>query len=524
MGGKLASYDGSAAMKVPGVEKIVVIEGTPPPSKFQPIGGVAVIARNTWAAIKGRDALVIKWDDGPHASYDSAAYKAQLEETARKLGKVVRDEGDAEKALGSAAKTVSAEYYIPHLAHASMEPPCATARVADSKCEVWAPVQSPGGTRNELAEKLVLKPEDVTVNVTLLGGGFGRKSKCDFVLEAALLSREMGGAPVKVIWTREDDLHHDFVHTVSAERIDAGLDAQGRVVAWRHRSVAPTIRATFVPDPKFEQSGELTMGFIDVPFDVKNLRCEVGEAEAHTRIGWFRSVSNIPHAFAIQSFVAELAHAAGRNQKDMLIELIGPPRHVDPRPSLQNGAEYTNMGEPLEVYPIDTARLRRVVELVADKAEWGKKLPPRHGQGIAVHRSFVSYVATVVEVAVDDKGRLSVPRVDTAIDCGFAANPERIYSQIEGAAVMGLSLAKYGEISFKNGRVEQNNFDGFQVLRIDESPPITHVWIVPNGIEVPSSGVGEPGLPPFAPALCNAIFAATGKRIRRLPIGDQLAT
>jgi len=523
MGGKLASYDGAAAMKVPGVEKIVVIEGTPPPSKFQPIGGVAVIARNTWAAVKGRDALTIKWDDGPHASYDSAAYKAQLEETARKPGKIVRDEGDAEKALGSAAKTVSGEYYIPHLAHASMEPPCATARVANGKCEVWAPVQSPGGTRNELAEKLGIKPEDVTVNVTLLGGGFGRKSKCDFVLEAALLSREMGGAPVKVVWTREDDLHNDYLHTVSAERIDAGVDAQGRVVAWRHRSVAPTIRATFVPDPKFEQSGELGMGFIDVPFDIKNLRCEVGEAEAHTRIGWFRSVSNIPHAFAVQSFVSELAHAAGRDPKDMLIELLGPARHIDLGPSLKNGAEYGNMGEPLDVYPIDTARLRRVVELVADKAEWGKKFPPRHGQGIAVHRSFVSYVATVVEVAVDDKGRLSVPRVDTAIDCGFAANPERIYSQVEGAAVMGLSLAKYGEISFKNGRVEENNFDGFQVARIDESPPITHVWIVPNSINVPSSGVGEPGLPPFAPALCNAIFAATGKRIRRLPIGNQLA-
>jgi isoquinoline 1-oxidoreductase subunit beta len=523
MGGKLASYDGTATMKVPGVEKIVVIEGTPPPSKFQPIGGVAVIARNTWAAIKGREALVIKWDDGPHASYDSAAYKSQLEETARKPGKVVRNEGDTDKALETAAKMVSGEYYIPHLAHATMEPPSATVRVANGKCEAWAAVQSPGNVRTELAAKLGLKPEDVTVNVTLLGGGFGRKSKCDFVLEAAVLSREMGGAPVKVVWTREDDLHHDYVHTVSAERIDAGLDAQGRVVAWRHRSVAPTIRATFVPDPKFEQSGELTMGFIDVPFNIANLRCEVGEAEAHTRIGWFRSVSNIPHAFAIQSFVTELAHAAGRDPKDMLIELIGPPRHVDPRPSLLNGAEYTNMGDPLETYPIDTARLRRVVELVADKAEWGKRLPPRHAQGIAVHRSFVSYVATVVEVAVDGKGKLSVPRVDTAIDCGFAANPERISSQIEGAAVMGLSLAKYGEISFKNGRVEQNNFDGFQVLRIDESPPITHVWIVSNSIDVPSSGVGEPGLPPFAPALCNAIFAATGKRIRRLPIGDQLA-
>ena len=523
LGGKLASYDGTAAMKVPGVEKIVVIEGTPPPAKFQPLGGVAVIARNTWAAIQGRDALKINWDDGPHGAYDSAAYKAQLEETASKPCKVVRNDGDADKALASAAKTVSAEYYIPHLAHASMEPPSATVRVADGKCEAWAAVQSPGNTQEELAQKLGLKREDVTVNVTLLGGGFGRKSKCDFVLEAALLSREMGGAPVKVVWTREDDIQHDYLHTVSLERIDAGLDQQGRVVAWRHRSVAPTIAAIFTADPKHESAGELGMGLIDVPFDIPNLRCENGEAEAHTRIGWFRSVSNIPHGFAVQSFAAELAHAMGRDPKEVLLELIGPPRIVDPRKS-QNVEAFPNYGDPFETYPIDTARLRRAVELVADKAEWGRKLPPRHGQGIAVHRSFLSYVATVVEVAVDEKGGLSVPRVDTAIDCGFAANPERIYSQIEGAAVMGLSLARYGEISFKNGRVEQSNFDGFQVIRIDESPPITHVHIVPNGIDVPSSGVGEPGVPPFAPALCNAIFAATGKRIRRLPIGDQLAT
>ncbi|HEU0219049.1 MAG TPA: xanthine dehydrogenase family protein molybdopterin-binding subunit [Stellaceae bacterium] len=523
LGGKVASYDGAPAMKVFGVEKIVAIDGTPPPSKFQPIGGVAVIARNTWAAIRGRDALKVTWDDGPHGSYDSAAYKAQMEETARKPAKIVRNDGDADKAIASAAKTLSAEYYIPHLAHASMEPPTATVRVAEGKCEAWAPVQSPGNTRDELAKKLGLKPEDVTVNVTLLGGGFGRKSKCDFVLEAALLSREMGGAPVKVVWTREDDLHHDYLHTVSLERIDAGIDTTGKVVAWRHRSVAPTISAIFSADPKHESSGELGMGFTDVPFAIPNLRCENGEAEAHTRIGWFRSVSNIPHGFAVQSFAAEIAHALGRDPKEVLLELIGPPRIFDPRKSLSPGIEYTNMGDPLETYPIDTARLRRVVELVADKAEWGRKLPPRHGQGIAVHRSFLSYVATVIEVAVDDKGKLSVPRVDTAIDCGFAANPERIASQIEGAAVMGLSLAKYGEISFKNGRVQQNNFDGFQVVRIDESPPITHVHIVPNGIDVPSSGVGEPGLPPFAPALCNAIFAATGKRIRRLPIGDQLA-
>jgi isoquinoline 1-oxidoreductase subunit beta len=523
LGGKLASYDATAAMKVPGVEKIVVLEGTPPPAKFQPLGGVAVVAANTWAAIKARDVLKVSWDDGPHGSYDSAAYKAQLEDTARKPAKVVRNDGDVDKALASAAKTVSAEYYIPHLAHASMEPPTATVRVANGKCEAWAPVQSPGNTQEELAKKLDLKLEDVTVNVTLLGGGFGRKSKCDFVLEAALLSREMGGAPVKVVWTREDDIQHDYLHTVSLERIEAGIDPQGRVVAWRHRSVAPTIAAIFGPDPKHEAPFELGMGLVDVPFDIPNLRCESGEAEAHTRIGWFRSVSNIPHGFAVQSFAAEVAHALGRDPKDMLLELIGPPRIVDPRKSA-DVADFWNYGDPLETYPIDTGRLRRVVELVSQKADWGRKLPARHGLGIAVHRSFLTYVATVVEVAVDAKGQLTVPRVDTAIDCGFAANPERIRSQIEGAAVMGLSLAKYGEISFKNGRVQQNNFDGYQVARIDESPAITHAHIIPATIDVPSSGVGEPGVPPFAPALCNAIFAATGKRIRRLPIGDQLAS
>jgi isoquinoline 1-oxidoreductase subunit beta len=521
VGGKVVSFDEKAAMAVPGVERLVKIEGTPAPYKFAPLGGVAVIARNTWSAMQGRDALKVVWDDGPNKSYDSTAYKASLEATSRQPGTVVRNDGDADKALGGAAKTVVAEYYLPHLAHAPMEPPAATANFANGKCEVWAPVQSAGGTREDVAKKLGLKEEDVTVNVTLLGGGFGRKSKCDYAQEAALLSREIG-APVKVVWTREDDIQSGFFHTVSVERIEAGLDAGKKVTAWRHRSVAPTILSTFVPDLKHETGFELGMGLVDTPFAVPNLRCETGEAAAHVRIGWFRSVSNIPHCFAIQSFAAELAHEAGRDQKDFLLELIGAPRIVDPRKSDQV-TDFWNYGDPFDVYPIDTARLRRVVELAAEKGEWGRALPPRHGLGIAVHRSFLSYIATVVEAAVDDKGNLSVPRVDTAIDCGFVVNPERIRSQIEGAAVMGLSLARYGEVTFKNGRAEQSNFNDFQVVRIGESPGVTNTHIVPNGIEVPASGVGEPGVPPFAPALCNAIFAATGKRIRRLPIGDQLS-
>ena len=519
VGGKVVSFDAADALKVSGVEKVIEAQGWPWPLKFQPLGGVAVIGRNTGAAIKGRDALKIVWDDGPHATYDSKAYRAELEEAVRKPGKVVRDDGDVEAALKSADKVITGEYYLPHLAHVSMEPPVATARFADGKVEVWAPVQSPGGTREDLAKTLGIPEENVTVHVTLLGGGFGRKSKCDYALEAALLSRAVD-APVRVQWTREDDVRHDFLHTVSAERIEAGLDKSGRVIAWRHRSAAPTILSTFVAGSANEAPFELGMGLVDLPFQIANIRCENPEVAAHTRIGWFRSVSNIPHGFAVQSMVGELAHATGRDQKDMLLELIGEPRIVKLNSTVK---DFWNYGEPLDSYPIDAGRLRRVVELVADKGGWGRQVPKGHGLGIAVHRSFVSYIATIVEVSVGSKGELGVERVDTAIDCGTFVNPERIQSQIEGAAIMGLSLAKHGEITFKNGKVEQGNFDDFPVVRIDEAPLITNVYIMPADADVPPSGAGEPGVPPFAPALVNAIFAATGKRIRTLPIGKQLA-
>jgi len=519
-GGKVVQVDDSAALKVPGVERVVRIPERPVPSAYFPLGGVAVVARNTWAAIRGREALKITWDAGPNASYDSAAYKATLQAAVRQPGKAGRTNGDANSALTSASRTLRAEYYVPHLSHAQMEPVAAIARVEGGKVEVWAPTQSPQDARNTVAQYLQMDAKDVTVHVTLLGGGFGRKSKPDFVCEAAFLARAVG-APVRVQWTREDDLRNSYYHSVAAHHLEAGLDATGKVTAWRHRSAYPSISATFAPNVPGPGPDELTNGASDIPFDIPNMSVEVCPAVAHTRIGWYRSVNAIHHGFAIGSFVDELAHAAGKDTGDFLLSLIGSDRKVD---LSQHGlvAPASNYGAKWADHPMDSARARQVVEMVMERSGWrGAKLPRGRGRGIAVHKSFLSYVAMVVEVEVQADGTVLVPRATVAVDAGFVANPDRAKSLMEGALIMAMSNTLYSEISFARGAVVQANFRDYQVTRMRAAPRAVDVHIVPS--EGLPGGIGEPGVPPAGGAIANAIFAATGVRVRELPVARQLA-
>ena len=511
-GAKVAKLDSDDASKVPGVLQIVPIPPAPMPAGFSPLGGVAVIATNTWAALEGRRKLKIDWDRGANASYDSDTYRRQLQDTARRPGKVVRNNGDVASALSGAAKRVSADYYVPHLSHAMMEPLAASARYADGKVDVWTATQNPQQCRTTVAQTLGIDEQAVTINVTLLGGGFGRKSKPDYVAEAAYLARA-AGRPVKLTWTREDDIRNDYFHAVCAQHLEGGLDAHGNTIAWLHRTVFPSITSTFKPDVTYGAAGELGQGVTDVPYDVANLRAENGPATAHTRIGWYRSVYNVPHGFAQGSFADELAAAAGQDPVEHLLALLGPPRHIDLKAM---GVDYPNYGASMDEYPIDTARYAAVVRTAAQRSGWSAtKLPAGHGRGIAVHRSFLTYVAAVAQVQVRDDGSVRVQRVDLAVDCGRVINPDRVVAQFEGAVVMGLGNTLYSEISFKDGTTQQSNFTDYAVARID-SVPQTYIHLVPSG--APPGGVGEPGVPPVSAAICNAIFNATGKRIRTLPV------
>ena len=511
LGGKVKSYDDKEALRVAGVRQILPIDPYQPPPAFQPLGGIAVIADNTWAAFQGRKKLNISWDNGSNEGYNSDSYKNELRATSHNPCKVVRNIGDADAAFAKGGKVYEADYYVPLLAHASMEPMVALAEFKDGKATLWAPTQNPQGAQATVAKELGIPQEDVICHVTLLGGGFGRKSKPDYIAEAAVLSKKTG-RPVKVVWTREDDIKFDYYNAVASMYFKAALGANGKPTAWLQRSVFPPIPSIFDVNAVYGDPAHLQQGWTDIPYDLPNLRIENGPAKAHVRIGWLRSVANIYHGFAIQCFTDELAHAAQRDPLDYLLDLIGEPRTIN-----FNGVEYPNYGASLEAYPWETGRLRHVTELVAEKSEWGKR---KHGKGsgvgIAAHRSFLTYVATVVEVEVNDQGEVRIPRVDTALDAGLVVNPEATRAQFEGAAVFGTSVARTGEITATKGAIDQSNFQDYPVARINEVPVQTNVYMVDS--DAPPAGVGEPGVPPFIAAFCNAIFAATGKRVRDLPI------
>lgn len=510
-GGKVKAYDAQAPLQVPGVRQTIPIDPFQPPCAFQPLGGIAVIADNTWAAFQGRKKLNVSWDNGANETYNSDVYQKELQATAHQPCKVIRAQGEVDKEFAKGAPAYEADYYVPLLAHATMEPMVALAEYKDGVVTAWAPTQNPQAAQEIISKELGIPKEKVICHVTLLGGGFGRKSKPDYVAEAAILSKKVG-RPVKVVWTREDDIKFDYYNAVAAMYMKASLDAKGRPTAWLQRSVFPPITSIFDVNAVYGDPGHLQQGWTDVPYDIPNLRIENGPAKAHVRIGWLRSVANIYHGFAVQTFTDELAHRARRDQVEYLLDLIGPDRVIDFK-----GIDYPNYGATLDTYPWQTARLRQVTEIVADKSGWAKRKSGNGtGIGIAAHRSFLTYVATVVEVEVSDDGTITIPRVDTAVDAGFVVNPAITRAQFEGAAVFGTSVARTGEISAKNGVIQQSNFADYAVARINDAPYQTNVYIVES--DAPPAGVGEPGVPPFIAAFCNAIFAATGKRVRELPL------
>ena len=493
---EVKSVESKNALAIPGVMKVIQLEGDPKYTNHS----VAVIAKDTWTALQGRKALKIEWKNRDPNGTEKL--RADLKKAIEEPGKVFRKEGDFDSALKSASKVIEGRYTAPHLVHATMEPMSGVAHFKDGSCEVWAPSQDPQTAQKEVARVLGIDPSKVHIHVTLLGGGFGRKSQPDFLIEAALLSKKIG-KPVKVTFTREDEIQHGFYHAESAQRITAGLDAKGKIVAWRHRSAFPTIMRMF--DPKANEVGkfEVGMGVTNLPYHIPNLLCEGTDVPTPVRVAWLRSVCNIYHCFAINSFMDEVAHTTHRDPVQMRMDLLEPFGPLD-----------FDKDNAASGYQLDSGRLANVIKIAAKESGWGKKHAKGTGVGFACHYSFKSYIAVVLEVKVVHD-QIKVVRADVVVDCGKYVNPDTVKSQMEGSVIFGMSAALYGEITIKEGSVEQTNFHEYPLVRMPEAPQI-HVHLVKN--DAAPAGVGEPGVPPIAPALCNAIFQATGKRVRDLPL------
>ena len=500
--GSVKSFDTSEATEITGVEQVVQLDRLIPPAGqfFGMLGGVAVIANNTWSAFQGKNNLNVKWESGINESYDTEKFKEKLISRIHNKAKIVPPfKGSIEKAFKNADKVIEATYTMPHLAHAPMEVPNALAWVHDGKCDVWAPVQDPQTVRAEIAHFFGFALEDITINVMMLGGAFGRKSKSDFVVEAVALSQKIK-APVQVVWTREDDIQHSFYHAQNAQYLKGSLDEKGKVTGWLHRVAFPSITSSFKPMSNYIAGFELGMGFTNNPYDIENVQIENAKAESHLRIGWLRSVSNIISGFGVNSFVDELAIASGKDAIEFRLDLLGKDK----------------VSTAASPHPFNVARLKNVLIEAKKLSNWGRKLPEGHGMGVAIHYSFYSYVATVVEVSVKSE-KVKVENIYSVLDCGMYVNRDAVINQMEGAAIFGMSLTMFGKISTKNGAVEQSNFHDYQMTRMIDAPNI-HVHLVDNDED--PTGVGEPGVPPVSAAITNAIFNASGKRVRSLPLSD----
>jgi isoquinoline 1-oxidoreductase beta subunit len=479
-GAKATAFSAERAKDVKGVRDVVRIDS-----------GIAVVADGFWPAKLGRDALEIIWDEGPNAHISTAEMSKEYARLSEKTGNVARKDGDPVKAIEKAARKISAHYEVPYLAHACMEPLNCVADVRPDGCEIWTGTQFQTVDRNAAARVAGLGQDQVKIHTTFLGGGFGRRAnpQSDFVVEAVQVSKEVK-KPVKVIWMREDDMKGGYYRPLWHDRLQAGLDEHGNPVCWRHTIVGQSI----ITGSPFEKmmigkngiDPTSVEGAKEIPYEIPNILVDLHTTKTGVPVQWWRSVGHSHTGFVVESFIDELAHAAGKDPYEFRRRLlVKHPRH------------------------------RRVLELAAERAGWGKQLPEGIGRGIAVHDSFGSYVAQVAEVSASSGGTVRVHRVVCAVDCGRTVNPSTIEAQMESAIVFGLSAALYEAITLKNGRVEQGNFDDYEVLRHNGMPKV-EVHIVKSGKK--PGGIGEPGVPPIAAAVCNAIFSVTGKRIRSLPI------